>query len=95
MKIFESNYGAEYGHMHVGVVLTNLGNAELALGENIAARSHLLRTLEIFEQTIGTDHVTTAEALRELGYASGRLGEVSTMKAHAGFTPNFLRSMSV
>ena len=78
MKILEGFYGQD--HVDVAKTLTNLGNAEGALGDASRKKELLDRALKILESFFRQDHPEVAITLANLGAAEYQLGRVEAGK---------------
>ncbi|BBX71404.1 hypothetical protein MPSYJ_48650 [Mycolicibacterium psychrotolerans] len=73
LELSEAAYGPD--HAKVAMILTNLGNALVRLGDPAKARELYERALRIKEREYGPDHPQVATTLTNLGNAWGDLGQ--------------------
>jgi tetratricopeptide (TPR) repeat protein len=65
LPLAEKAFGAD--HVHVGMLLINLGSYESDLGKHAESLLAVQRALPIFENKLGKDHIYTTYALAGIG----------------------------
>ncbi|MCH9680242.1 MAG: serine/threonine-protein kinase [Deltaproteobacteria bacterium] len=80
LQVTEAQLGGD--HPDIAIILSNLGGAQVRLGDHAAAQVSLERALQIREQRMGEDHESLAPTLANLGGIATTAGKPAEGLAH-------------